>query len=80
MTDAERRAVLEPRLYEVARMVADGHSDKQITAALSISRKTLHLRITAIAFLVNADTSRNVRTQIGRWWESHDRDDRSRAA
>jgi DNA-binding NarL/FixJ family response regulator len=79
MTDAERRAVLEPRLYDVARMVADGYNDKQITATLRISRKTLHLRITAISYLVHADQSRNVRTQIGRWWESHDRDTRNAA-
>lgn len=71
MTDADRRDILGP-LYELARMIADGHSDKEITKALGMSRKTLHLRQEAIAFLCNVDRSRNVRIQIGRWWESHD--------
>lgn len=59
----------KPILHTIAQLVADGRSDKQIAARVHLSTHMVRVHLDAIAFLCEVDRSRNIRVQIGRWWE-----------
>lgn len=72
VSDDDRRQLLEPRLYDVARLVAEGWPEKAIAMSLGVSRRTLWVRVNAIAFLIHAQPDKDTKIQIARWWESHE--------
>lgn len=61
-----RLAVLTWRQVEVAWLVADGMSDKQIAAELSITRTGVHSHMTRIGDRLHVNRGKNTRVQIAR--------------
>jgi DNA-binding NarL/FixJ family response regulator len=59
-------AALTRKQLDVARLVADGHSDKRIASLLSISEGTVGYRVAAIVRRWRLDPTRNIRVQITR--------------
>lgn len=43
-----RRAILSPREVEILRLIADGRSDKEIAAAMSLSEHTVHRHVSNV--------------------------------
>ena len=62
---------LTPRLLEVAELVADGCTDKQIAARLGIGYNTARIHVAAIAFRLQIPGGANTRVLIARWWWRH---------
>lgn len=58
-----------PVLRTIARLVANGRSDKQIAARVHLSVTMVRVHLEAVAYLCDVDRSRNIRVQIARWWE-----------
>lgn len=59
---------LTARQTAVALLVADGFTDKQIAATLTISEETVAFHIHNIADRLSVDRSRNIRVQIARYF------------
>src|SRR5690348_13186066 len=59
---------LTPRLHEVAGLVAEGLTDKQIAARLGIEYNTARIHVAAIAFRLKIPGGNNTRVLIARWW------------
>lgn len=66
---------LTDRQKEVAGMIADGYTDKQIQAHLGVSASTLRCHIELIVARWDLDRSRNIRVQIA-WLVIDDRYDK----
>lgn len=64
MEDVEVR--LSPRETEIARLIADGFTDKQICAQLHISHQRVSHVVNKLATKWDLDRSRNLRVQIAR--------------
>ena len=61
-------ADLTPRQLAVAKLVAVALPDKRIAHELGMSTRRVRTHITALAFLLGCDPSRNVRVQVAMWW------------
>lgn len=59
---------LSDRQRDVARLVADGWTDKHIAALLGISDRRVRRIVTRLAAIAKADSSRDTRVQLTRWW------------
>lgn len=53
-----------PRTLEVARLVADGHNDKQIAAILGITDRGVSYHVRKLVVAWNLDTRKDVRVLI----------------
>jgi DNA-binding NarL/FixJ family response regulator len=62
---------LSPRQREVAALIADGSTSKQIAARLGISTRRVRIHVTALAYLIDADPSKSIHVQIALWWRRH---------
>lgn len=70
MTETPERGPPTDRQCEVAQLIAQGLTDKQIIATLPISDRRLRYHIRRLVELSGADRSRNVRVQIAVWWRT----------
>lgn len=57
---------LTQRQLEVAQLVADGLTDKQIAAALKISKRAANAHVQRIALTWRLDASKDLRVQISK--------------
>lgn len=62
LTDRERTA---------ACLVASGLTTKQIAAAMQISEQRVRILVSAVAYKIGADASRDERVQVALWWAEH---------
>lgn len=62
---------LTPRLRDVAELVAEGLTDKQIAARLGIGYNTARIHVAAVAFRLKIPGGNNTRVLIARWWWRH---------
>jgi len=56
------------RQRQVAALVAEGHTNKQIAAELGITQRWVQLLIAHIADTLGAESDRDERVQIALWW------------
>lgn len=59
---------LTPRLLEVAALIAEGCTDKQIAGRLGIEYNTARIHVAAVAFRLKIPGGNNTRVLIARWW------------
>lgn len=59
---------LTQRQQEVAHLVARGRTNQQIAGLLGITDRMVRIHVTALAYLIGADASGDVRVQIALWW------------
>ena len=59
---------LTPRLREVAQLVAEGLTDKQIAGRLGLEYNTARVHVAAVAFRLKIPGGNNTRVLIARWW------------
>lgn len=68
MTD-EPPSALTDRQLEVARLVAEGYTDKQIAGKLEMAQNTVRVHVAAIVFRLGFQCGDKVsRILIARWW------------
>jgi len=71
MTETPERAppALTPRQLDVAKLVGEGYTTKQIQARLGLSERSVQCYVVAIAHLVSpGDHSKDDRIVVARWW------------
>lgn len=62
------------RECDVARLVSEGHTNKQIAAVLSIGPRRVRVIVSAIAYKIGADATRDERLQVAVWWHAQQTD------
>lgn len=76
---SEPPSELTDRQLQVARMVAEGATDKQIAAALRIGYNTARVHVVAVAFKLKIPGGKNTRVLIANWYWRHHRKDEAAA-
>lgn len=61
---ASELSPLSPRQRQIAEMIADGCTNKQICAKLDLSRRTLRIHIKRICDKLHLDCSKDTRVQV----------------
>lgn len=59
---------LTPRQEQVAALVAQGLTDKQIAGVLRIAKRSVCQHVTDIATVLHLDTDKNTRVLLATWW------------
>lgn len=59
---------LTPREEQVAELVAQGLTNKQVAAELRVSGSRVRILLSAIAYKTDCDASKDERVQIALWW------------
>jgi two-component system response regulator NreC len=71
---------LTPRQLEVFRLLALGHTDKQIGGLLNISYDTVRVHVEALAFRLRMIRGRNTRVLLSNYWWKHHATEQDKAA
>ncbi len=59
---------LTPRQLDVAALVANSLTTKQIARELGISPQRVRVLVSSIAYRIGADPERDERIQVAQWW------------
>lgn len=59
---------LSPREIEVARLVADAWTNKQIATKVNVSERRARALVSSVARKLGADTGRDDRVQVAKLW------------
>lgn len=65
---------LTDRQREVARMVADGLTNKTIAGLLGISDRRVQAIVSSVVYLLGIDGAKDERVEIARWWNAQARE------